>query len=83
MDNGDIYEGMFHTGVYNGFGLYYDCEANKFTFGKFVKSALEKIFQNGNKLPFNLISSKNNKFLAIKLLHFLRKIQRDFTHKTY
>ena len=63
MDNGDIYDGMFHNGIYNGFGLFYDFEANKFTFGKFVKSALQKIFQVGEKLPFSLISTKSLNFI--------------------
>ena len=82
MDNGDIYDGMFHNGIYNGFGLFYDFEANKFTFGKFVKSALQKIFQVGEKLSFSLISTMSSNFIHVLKL-FLKKIKRNSSYTPY
>lgn len=56
LENGDIYEGFFKDGMFNGIGVYYNKKNDNYIYGNFQKNTCVNKVKNGSKYPLNLIS---------------------------
>lgn len=55
MDNGDVYDGSFSRGAFNGYGVYYNFENNSFLHAMFVDSKPINVLLKGLSYPAQII----------------------------
>jgi len=56
LENGDIYEGVFKEGCFNGIGVYYNKKNNNYIYGSFQKNSCINKIKVGSNYPLSLIS---------------------------
>ncbi len=60
LDNGDIYDGYFKKGSFNGLGVYFNKESNSYIYGKFQNNQSIMSFEKGQGYPEKAVSNHLN-----------------------
>lgn len=53
--NGDIFDGYFHRGAFDGLGVYFRCKESKWLYGLFKENCCVQTIKTGTRYPIELI----------------------------
>lgn len=64
FSNGDIYDGYFRQGLFEGLGVYFKFKDSKWLYGMFKNNECVEIINTGDGFPFALIR-KSQEFIDL------------------